>query len=307
MNLRQIEVYRAVVTSGTTARAAEVLRISQPSVSKTVQELERAIGFALFHRIKGRLRPTAEGQLFFREVEHAFSGLAHLRGAAARIRDFGSGELRVASLSALSTNILPNALAAFTSKNPGVAITFQTRMSSVVRDLVASGQFDIGIVADEIDKTGVEVRPFAQFRAAIAVPSGHPLEKLDVIGPADLAGYPFIALSPEDTTRQEAEVALAEAGITLSVILETPYSTTICAMVAAGVGIGLVDPLTAGIFEGRGLVLRPYEPGLYFRTLLILPPHRQSSRIVEEFIVALNDVLLQDEHSCALGFLEIHS
>lgn len=291
MNLRQIEVFRAVVTNGTTARAAEVLRISQPSVSKTIQDLERAIGFPVFHRVKGRLRPTAEGQLFFREVEHAFAGLAHLRGAAARIRDFGSGELRVASLSALSTNIIPSALAALTSKNPGIAITFQTRMSSVVRDLVASGQFDIGVVADEIDKTGVEVRPFAHFRAWLAIPEGHPLEKLQVIRPTDLVDHPFIALSPEDTTRQQAETAIAAEGVELSIILETPYSTTICAMVAARLGVGLVDPLTAELFERRGLVMRPFEPELHFRTLLILPPHRPVSRIVEEFIAELGEAL----------------
>ena len=119
----------------------------------------------------------------------------------------------------------------------------------------------------------------------------HPLERLDIIRPADLAGHPFIALSPEDTTRQRAEAALDAEGVTLSIILETPYSTTICAMVAAGLGIGLVDPLTATPFEGHGLVLRPFEPKLDFRTLLILPPHRPPSQIVEDFIGALHTAL----------------
>ncbi|MBZ9922200.1 LysR family transcriptional regulator, partial [Mesorhizobium sp. BR1-1-7] len=190
MNLRQVEVFRIVMTNGTTARAAEVLHVSQPAVSKMIQELERSLGFALFQRIKGRLHPTPEGQLFFREVEQAFIGLSHLRGAAARIRDYGSGELRIACLSALSTNVLPRALHAFMARNPNIAVTFQARMSSNVRDLVASGQFDLGIVADEIDRTGVETNEFAQFRVTVAVPQGHPLEALDVIRPMDLAGYP---------------------------------------------------------------------------------------------------------------------
>lgn len=287
MNLRQIEVFRAVVTHGTTARAAEVLGVSQPAVSKMIQDMEHSIGFLLFHRIKGRLKSTAEGQLFFREVEQTFTGLAHLRGAAARIRDYGSGELRIASLSALSTNVIPRALASFIKSHPGIAVTFQTRMSSVVRDLVASGQFDVGVVADEIDKAGVEHRPFAQFRAEVAMPEGHPLEALSVIRPADLAGHPFIALSPEDTTRQEAEAVLAREGVKLRTVLETPFSMTICAMIAAGLGVGLVDPLTANPYLGRGLVLRPFEPALHFRTLLILPPHRPPSRNVEDFIVEL--------------------
>lgn len=284
MNLRQVEVFRVVMTNGTTARAAEVLHISQPAVSKTIQELERSLGFALFRRLKGRLHPTPEGQLLFREVEHAFLGLGHLRGAAARIRDFGSGEIRIASLSALSTNVLPRALKAFMTRNPNVAVTFQARMSSTVRDLVASGQFDLGIVADEIDRTGVAVTEFAQFRVMIALPDGHPLHACETVRPQDLADYPFIALAPEDTTRGEAEAAFQNVGVRVRTVMETPYSTTICAMVAAGIGIGLVDPLTAEPYIGRGLTLKPFEPALHFRTLLITPPNRMASRHLQEFI-----------------------
>ncbi len=284
MNLRQVEVFRVVMTNGTTARAAEVLHVSQPAVSKMIQELERSLGFDLFRRLKGRLHPTPEGQLFFREVEHAFLGLAHLRGAAARIRDFGSGELKIACLSALSTNVLPRALQAFMSRNPNIAVTFQARMSSTVRELVASGQFDLGIVADEIDKTGVVVSDFAQFRVAVAIPDGHPLQWYEILRPEDLADHPFIALAPEDTTRGEAEAAFREAGVSVRTVMETPYSTTICAMVAAGVGIGLVDPLTAEPYIGRGLSLKAFEPAMHFRTLLITPPNRMASRHIEEFI-----------------------
>jgi len=287
MNLRQVEVFRAVMATGTTARAADVLGISQPAVSKAIAEMERSIGFALFHRIKGRLHITAEGQLLFREVEQTFTGLTHLRSSAARIRDYGSGELRVASLSALSTNVLPQALKAFTDRYPQVAITFQARMSSVVRDLVASGQFDLGIVADEIDRTGVVVRNFARYPAAIALPEGHALCRHETIHPADLDGERFIALSPEDTTRRAAEDLFATANARPRMVLETPYSTTVCAMVAAGIGVGLVDVVTAGPFLGRGLVLRPFKPDLFFQTLLILPPHRPPSQLVEAFIDAL--------------------
>lgn len=284
MNLRQVEVFRIVMTSGTTVRAADILHVSQPAVSKMIQELERSLGFDLFRRVKGRLHPTPEGQLFFREVEQAFLGLSHLRGAAARIRDYGSGELRIACLSALSTNVLPRALHAFMERNPNVAVTFQARMSSDVRDLVASGQFDIGIVADEIDRTGVEISEFSRFPVAVAVPKGHSLEALAVIRPVDLAEYPFIALAREDTTRRDAEHVFNEAGVTIRTVMETPHSTTICAMVAAGIGVGLVDPLTAEPYEGRGLTLRPFEPELYFRTLLIRPPNRLPSRILAEFL-----------------------
>ena len=91
LNLRQVEIFHAVMVNGTTQRAAEVLHISQPGISKAIQELERQLGFALFHRTRRRLVPTAEAHFYFREVEESFAALSRLRSAAARIRDFGSG------------------------------------------------------------------------------------------------------------------------------------------------------------------------------------------------------------------------
>lgn len=287
MNQRQIEVFHAVMTNGTASRAAEVLRISQPAVSKAVQELERSIGFPLFDRVKSRMLPTAEAQLLHREVEASFISMGHLRSAAARIRDFGSGEIRIACLSALSTNIVPRALRAFQEAHPNVAITLQARMSSVVRDLVAEGQFDVGLAADEIDLTGVDASPFATHKACIALYEGHPLEHLDVIRPEDLHDRPFIALAPEDTTRREAEFIFEKSGGTPRTVIETPYSTTICAMVSARLGCGLVNPLTAEPYLNAGLILKPFEPSIYFRTLLLLPPNRRPSRLLKELVDAL--------------------
>lgn len=284
MNIRQIEAFQAVMVNGTASRAAEVMRISQPAVSKAIQELERAVGFALFERTKGRMVPTLEAQLFFREVESTFQGLGRLRSAAARIRDFGSGEIRIATLSALSTNVVPKALQAFRARRPNVAVTVQVPMSAVVRDLVASGQFDLGLAADEIDGTGVHARPFATFRAVVALPNGHELEGKTVIEPQDLDGKDFIALSPEDTTRRQADLIFSAVGSQPKVVIETPYSTTICAMVAEGLGVGLVNRLTASPFEGRGLSIRPFSRGVHFRTLILTPPSKPPSHVVNDLI-----------------------
>nr|WP_272211440.1 LysR substrate-binding domain-containing protein [Marinicella sp. W31]MDC2877326.1 LysR substrate-binding domain-containing protein [Marinicella sp. W31] len=271
LNLRQVEIFRAVMLNGTTQRAAEILHISQPGVSKALQDLERELGFALFHRTRKRLLPTAEAQLYLREVEDSFAALSRLRSAASRIRDFGSGQIRIATLSALSTNIVPRALARFRMIYPDVSITLQARMSSTVKDLVQSGRFDLGLAADEIDVTGVESRLFAAFPGALAIPEGHPLTKRSEIEQEDLHDLPFIALSPEDTTRQHLDEMLSERGIRPRIVLETPFANTICAMVQAGLGCGVVNPVSAELFLGKGLILRPFNPKVWFRTLLIRP------------------------------------
>jgi DNA-binding transcriptional LysR family regulator len=290
MNLRGIEAFQAVMANGTTVRAAEVLRVSQPVVSKAITSLEKNIGFSLFHREKGRMVPTAEGQLFFRDVQKAFTGLTALRGAAARIRDFGSGEVRIVCRNALSTNVLPDAIASFRRKHPNVAVTFQTRLSSEARDLVAGGQFDVGLVADEVDTTGVDAILFADHRAVIAIPEGHPLSGRQVVRAADLDGVDFVALSPEDTVRRKLDSALQKAGAVPRMVLETPYSTTVCALVRAGIGCGIVHPKTTDVYDGNGLVVKPFDPRIVFKTLLITPPNRPPSRVVSDLIAALQGV-----------------
>ena len=289
MDVRQIEAYHAVMTYGTTSRAADVLRISQPAVSKAVMALERAIGFRLFDREKGRLVPTAEGQLFFREVQDTFAGLARLRSAAARIRDHGSGDLKLACLPAFSTNLLPGAIARFHVRHPSVAVSLLVASSSGIRDLVASNQIDVAVTADEIDTVGVEAVPFARIPGQIALPPGHPLCERDEIRPSDLDGLPFVALAPEDTTRREAEALFARCGVAPRIVVETAYAATVCALVLAGIGCGIVDPVTAVGYRERGLVLKPLEPPVAFRTLLLLPPKKKSRLVLE-----MQDSLLEE-------------
>ena len=284
MNFRQLEIYRAVMVSGSASRAAELLQITQPAVSRGVGELEKALGFALFDRVKGRLVPTPEGQLFLRDVNASFMGLDRLRASAARIRDFGSGSIRIASLAALGSTLVPRAIRAFNRQHPEIAITLQVVSSAIVRDLVANQQFDLGLAADEVELSGVEHRVFGSFRALCALPSGHPLANRKIIRPEDLHGQPFIALAPEDHARRRIFEALHAAGSHPRIVVETPSSATVCALALEGVGIGIVNPAAADGFAARGLSFRPFEPEVYFKSFLLFRPDVQKARLVKAFI-----------------------
>lgn len=287
MNFRQLETFRAVMVSGSASRASELLGITQPAVSRSIAELEESLGFALFDRVRGRLVPTPEGQLFFKDVAASFAGLDRLRSTAARIRDFGSGSLRIASLSALGSTLVPRAIRTFRKSHPNVAITLQVLLSSSVRELVANQQFDIGLAADEVDLAGVEHRMFQSSRAVCAIPPGHPLAAKDVIRPADLHEVPFIALSPEDRARARLTAALEQAGSKPQIVVETPFSQTVCALALEGVGLGLVNPPSTDGFAERGLVFRKLEPAIYFNTYLLFRPDSQRAQLVKRFTTAL--------------------
>src|SRR5687768_8677949 len=108
--------------AGSASRAAELLDITQPAVSRAIAELERSAGFMLFDRVRGRLAPAPEAQLLMLEVDRSFVGLERVRAEAARIRDFGSGSIRIASLAALGSTLVPRAIRRFQEKNPDVVL-----------------------------------------------------------------------------------------------------------------------------------------------------------------------------------------
>ena len=208
--------------------------------------MERAVGFALFDRVRGRLVPTPEGQMFFSDVSASFAGLDRLRMAAARIRDFGSGSLRVASLAALGSTLVPRAIRAFRDRHEQVGVTLQITSSAQVRELVLGGQFAVGLAADEVDLSGVDHRVFSSARAVCALPPGHPLGHREVIRPQDLDGVPFVALAPEDRARARMAQVFNAAGVRPNIVVETPFSGTVCALALEGAGIGLVNPGATG-------------------------------------------------------------
>lgn len=287
MHFRQLEIFRAVMISGSASRAAELLRITQPAVSRALVELEESLGFSLFDRVKGRLVPTPEGQMFFRDVNASFVGLDRLRASAARIRDFGSGSLRIASMAAFGSTVVPKAVHAFRRKHPQIAITLQVLSSSAVRDLVANQQFDIGIAADEVDLSGVDHRVFSSFPAVLACPPGHPLADRQVVEPADLQGVAFIALAPEDRARHRITEILDAAGVRPEIVVETPSAGTICALALEGVGVGLVNPAATDGFAERGLIFRPFKPDVQFKSHLLFRPDAQKAQLVKAFVAEL--------------------
>jgi DNA-binding transcriptional LysR family regulator len=289
VNLRDIDIFRAIMQAGGASGAAALLDISQPAVSRSLAQLERDAGFRLFDRIKGRLVPTREGQLFHAEVRASYAGLDRLKQRAAQIREVGEGTLNIASLSALGHGVVPRAIAAFVKKHPDVRVGYQVRTSNVVRDLVASGRADVGLAADEVDTTGVLHSVFTTPRAVCVMRAAHPLARRSVIAPADLQDVPLLTLAPDDTVRHAMDKAFADAGVRPRVVIETPYSLSIAILAAQGVGVGLCNPMTVADEMVRGVAVRPFEPAIHFRALLLRPPDGARSVLVTDFIAALHD------------------
>jgi DNA-binding transcriptional LysR family regulator len=277
-----LQVFRAVLIAGTETRASEIMGLSQPTISALLSNLETELGFKLFIRIKGRLQPTAEAGYFFESVDKIISGFENLGRIAQDIREANAGNIRIAAVPAISVHILPRVIARFRALPPKVRFDVQTQSSHIVREWLSTQQFDIGFAELPIDVQSVDVDRLS-YRCVCIMPEGHPLATRKIITPADLVNEPLVIPSKEHMVTFQLRQAFAEAGCRIEPLVESQLMIVVGAIVAEGNGVGIVDPLTAAHFEGRGVVTRAFSADIKLELAAIFPKTRSRSRVTVAF------------------------
>ena len=150
INHRQLEAFRTVMEAGSVTAAAERLLVTQPAVSRLIQDLESAIGVSLFERLRGRLSPTVEAQVLYEEVQRSFIGLDKILRTAEDIRTFGAGTLRIAAMPAMALGFLPEVIGRFSDQHRNVNVSLQIRSSTKVMEWIASQQTSEVIVPETV-------------------------------------------------------------------------------------------------------------------------------------------------------------
>ncbi len=280
---RQLEAFHAVVLMGATTRAAEILGISQPAVSRLIKHLEYSIKLKLFKRSNGRLILTREGELFHTAVNRAFQTLGSLGAIAEDIRGYREQPLKIGALPAMSFSFVPYVVGALHKAHPQATVNLEPASSDIVRDLVAAGHLDIGFVADEVDISGVFAEQFAMPPAVCVLPRGHELANKAVIQPRDLADQPFISLSHADRARRRIDQTFERQNITRNVVAETHFALTICQFVQQGLGVGLINPYCLECVEPKSVIVRPFLPQISFKTMMIYAPKSPITGLVSTF------------------------
>jgi DNA-binding transcriptional LysR family regulator len=294
MQLRELECFRTLMLSGTMTRAADELGISQPAVSATIAGLERKVGFTLFTRQAGRLTATPEAHLFFHEVSRSLAAFESTKRAVAEIRDGKRGSLSIVAYPSISIALLPRILSLFMGDRPDARVKLVSRSSYVVKELVSTQQFDIAIAELPTDHPSERMEKFS-YRCECILPSDHPLAKKDVITPRDLDKIPFISLFRDHTTYRQLATAFSSFNARWNVVAEVQYFASVCELVAAGCGAGLVDPVISSPFTGE-VVRRPFEPAIVYEIGLLYPDVSARSVIAEEFLTLLRKHLADHQY-----------
>ncbi|MGO4407111.1 LysR family transcriptional regulator [Bosea sp. RAF48] len=299
MNLRQIELLRAVVRCETTVRAAQELGLSQPAVSNAIKHLESQVGFPLFERVNNRLFPTAEARSLYKDSEPIFALHAAFEARVQDIKENRAGHIRIIATPPLGYGVLPAALRNYLAKRPKVRVSFDVRRFEHVLESVENGTAELGFVMGLDDDRGLDAETFFTGSMVCVMRPDHPLASKPTITPDDLREVPYIAL--EQGTRMGTIVrrAFAQADVPFRFSVEVRYCNTACVLAENGVGVAVVDPLSP-VFSGHyDLAIRPFSPASEVMASVVRSRKRPISRAADAFLREVR--LIAAETAAKLG------
>jgi len=264
MRLRHIEVFHAIMRTGSLSKAAELLCVSQPAVSKVLAHAERSVGLSLFNRVHGRLQPTREAELLFSETQKLQSNLDSIRDLARNLALQPQGHLRIGCLPSLGLSLIPPAVEAFRAAYPRVSLRIQTRHTEELMNALLTRDLDLAVALNPPARPGIESVELGRTPVVCVGPRDDEAEKRAVtlqefvagdwisIGKVDplgeLIGH---ALDTLDTSGLDDRLPAVEA--------QTWHVAR--ALAARGIGRALLDELTARS-GAEAVSMRPVEPPL---------------------------------------------
>ncbi len=291
INMRHIEAFRAVMMAGTVVGAARLLNLTQPSVSRTIGLLESKLNYDLFERRGRRLFPTVEAEALYREIEQSYAGIERINQVAQDIRHHRAGSLRIATLPALGHSVVPQTLAHFLKTRPKVSVFVQSLPSRQIAELVATKQFDLGVVELPLYKTGTRVIALPSARTMAVMRRDHALATRALISLSDLANERMVLPSPHSYVRYQIDDAFTQLGIRPNISVETATSTIACALAAAGVGIALVSQWAAVPHMDKDTLAIPIKEEVHSKYGLMQPSTNSAMILVSEFSELLSEIM----------------
>lgn len=295
MRLRHIEVFHAVMVTGSVSGASRLINVTQPAVSRTLQHAEQKLGISLFTRSRNRLIPTQEALALYPHVQQLFSDLDSVQRIASTLRaGEATAELKVVSVLTLGHEVLPRALTLFRKKHPDVHVSFQALHSPQILAALALQEVDLGFLFSATPHPALiqEKLADAELVCIVSKQHVHPhMLRRATISVDELADMPIIGLDMNDPLGMMLGQACREAGAALKPICSVQTYHAALALARHGHGAAIVDSCTAMSAILSDVVVRPIRPVIPVPVHLVRPAAKSMSVIAKNFAKAVSDVL----------------
>ncbi|EGQ8113489.1 LysR family transcriptional regulator [Vibrio parahaemolyticus] len=293
MNLRQLEVFYAIMQAGTVSGAARLLHVSQPNVTRVLAHTEQQLGFALFERVKGRLVPTQEAKALLPEAEKVYQQLGQFRSLTNKVKQ-GTQHLRVGAPPVLAAHLLAPTVALL-SKEHGISFELLTAN----RDELCSGllkhELDVAIAFGEETPPALMGHVLLKENLALIAPksAATPAEKTVILEELISHDLPIIGLDSRDPLGLLLHQTLSARDEHYQHAITVRSYSAAAELVKHQAGFAIVDPWTAKQYRQDDAVsVHALEPNMSFSVSILFAEHTPQSIATKQFITALKQQMV---------------
>jgi DNA-binding transcriptional LysR family regulator len=291
LNLRQLQTFITVARLGSFTRAAHLLHLSQPALTKQLRQLEETLGVRLLDRNTRSVELTRIGKELAPVVDQLLRELEAVVVNTKGLAEKSRGVIRIAALPSISSTILPRAVAQFKKLHPGISAILKDTLAQQLVAMVKADEVDFGIGCLNGTEPEVQFTLLLTDRIVVVFPPGSGLERRKVIELSELVGLPLILMDKESSVRRLVDKAFESIGKFAVPAFEATYMSTAAGMVHAGLGVALLPSSAFETGELTGLCCRPIKHPVLIREIgVIQKSGRSLSPAAESFLKSLKAV-----------------
>ena len=287
LTLRQIEIIRAIMITGTIAGAAKLLNVSAPGISRLMKYTEDMLGVPLFNRKHGRYVPTPEARNIFDLIDNIHRKVDDLQTAIDRLGSGAGHELSVASVPSIANVMVPLAIDKIKRRFPDIGIEIDILKIEQAIDYLLLGRGEVVAISSRFDHSIIDFAPLATGRLFCVVPRESELAEKNSITPAEIVRHTLVGIDPNDPYGRIMTEIFRREGLSYCMNIKARFGTTVVSLVAAGLGIAIVDQFTVAHGQFPNIKCLEIEAETKYQTYVALRNDTAISLYAEAFIEAL--------------------
>ena len=262
-SLKSLMIFKTLIETGTATKTAKVLGITQSGVSRSLSQLEQNLGLLLFIRQKNRLIATPEAQELHGEIMRLVGNIDELRHSVMALREFGASRIGIAAVPGLGFGFVPSLVGKMLEANRRLSIYLDIMSSHDVIHAVEAGMFDIGFATLPVVSNQLITEKLIETEAVCLLPKNHPLCQYQSIHINQLDGQQVVVPNQPNLGADQLLGLIASNGVRIAGKTEANIAS-ICSLVGNGVGVSIINPITAHDLAHHNMVVRPFAPTMLY-------------------------------------------
>jgi len=289
LTLRQIEIVRAIMVTGSVSGAARLLNVTQPGISRALKHLETSLGLSLFIRQGGRYVPAAEARDIFNQLQEVYAKLENLRNAVHQLQRGQNVEFSIGSVPSIAQSMVPVAMAELKKQFPDIKMNVELLKIEEAIDYLMLRKGELACMSYKFEHPSIDFKPLARGTLVCIAEKSHPLAKRQQVSVTEIAQYPLIGIEPGDPYGRIMAGLFEKNALPYDIVIRARFGSTVIGLVKQNLGIAVLDSFTVRDLEAEHpqLVVIPIKEKTEFQTFVAVRTDIELSTFASRFIEIL--------------------